>query len=269
MSEDEAPLVMSVPSMDRVAFVCPHCATLAQQRWFRSFLKGMDGGSYPSAPTAEWATHVRQKFSDHEDMLAYVDRRLSAAPKASKDEGYVSHEFTNVFISQCLACLGFAFWLRDGIIWPPQRAFAIQPNPDLPDDVRVDFMEAASIAHVSPRSAAALLRLAIEKICRHLGKTGTIDQMIGSLVADGLHTKLQKALDVVRVVGNESVHPGQMNIADDAGTVQTLFRLVNLIAETMITEPKRIDAIYDTLPSGKLEGIEARNAKALQGPAPK
>lgn len=85
--------------------------------------------------------------------------------------------------------------------------------------------------------------------------------MIAALVADGLSVKIQRALDIVRVVGNESVHPGEMNIQDDASTVSTLFELVNIIAETMISEPKRIDEMFSSLPSGKLEGIRNRDGK--------
>lgn len=35
----------------------------------------------------------------------------------------------------------------------------------------------------------------------------------------------------MRVIGNESVHPGEMDIRDDHDTVFQLFDLVNLIAE--------------------------------------
>jgi hypothetical protein len=142
--------------------------------------------------------------------------------------------------------------------------FDVQPNPDLPPPVAKDFLEAASIAHLSPRSAAALLRLCIEKLCIHLGKSGKIDQMIAALVADGLHHSVSKALDVVRVIGNESVHPGTVDLNDDPATVESLFRLVNIIAERMLTEPRQIDEMFENLPPNKLKGIEDRNNKALK-----
>lgn len=76
----------------------------------------------------------------------------------------------------------------------------------------------------------------------------------------GLPSKIQKALDIVRVVGNDSVHPGLIDINDDPDIVNKLFQLINLIAEAMITQPKEVDALYDTLISdGKKQAIAKRD----------
>ena len=61
------------------------------------------------------------------------------------------------------------------------------------------------------------------------------------------------------MIGNESVHPGEMDLKDDRETALALFRIINLIVETAITEPKRLDALYASLPKSKLEGIEKRD----------
>jgi len=92
-----------------------------------------------------------------------------------------------------------------------------------------------------------------------------IDAAIGELVASGtIKTPIQKALDTVRVIGNECVHPGEMNLKDDRDTALALFRIINLIVETAITEPKRLDALYASLPQSKLEGIASRDAKVAE-----
>ncbi len=83
--------------------------------------------------------------------------------------------------------------------------------------------------------------------------------MIGDLVKDELPSRAQQAFDAVRVIGNEAVHPGEIDLRDDLDTVLTLFKLLNLIVEKVITEPKEIDQIYSGLPPGKLKGIEDRD----------
>jgi hypothetical protein len=144
----------------------------------------------------------------------------------------------------------------------PNKVTAPLPNPDLPEDIKTDFEEARQIANLSPKGAAALLRLVIQKICIHLGESGKdINKDIASLVKKGLSSKIQKALDIVRVVGNESVHPGQIDLNDDPATTTKLFELINIIAETMITQPKEIDKLFDGLPDEKKAAILKRDGQ--------
>jgi hypothetical protein len=150
-------------------------------------------------------------------------------------------------------------WAGGSLVFPHGHV-EIEPNEDLPDDVRADYKEAALIFRTSPRGAAALLRLGIQKLCDHLGQEGQkLDDAIASLVRSGLEPRVQKALDIVRVIGNESVHPGQMDLRDDPETALELFRLVNLIAERMISQPKHIDTMYEQLPKSKRDAIEKRD----------
>lgn len=128
------------------------------------------------------------------------------------------------------------------------------------EDIQADYQEAASILQKSPRGAAALLRLAIQKLCKEIGEDGkNINNDIKNLVSKGLPAAVQKSLDVVRVIGNDSVHPGQMDLRDDMETAKALFKLVNLITEKMITEPKEVEAIYDSLPERSKKAIEKRD----------
>ncbi|MCX2472775.1 DUF4145 domain-containing protein [Pedobacter sp. MC2016-05] len=136
------------------------------------------------------------------------------------------------------------------------------PNPDLPDDIKADYMEARDILTKSPKGAAALIRLAIQKLCVHLGGTGrNINDDISKLVKDGLPAKVQKALDIVRVVGNNAVHPGTIDLNDNRDLAMSLFGLINIIADVMITQPKQVDELYGGLPANLLEAIEKRDSK--------
>lgn len=164
--------------------------------------------------------------------------------------------------SYCTHCQRWLYWY-DGKILVPDVSSAPPVNDDLDGDIKTDYAEAASILAKGPRGAAALLRLCLQKLCKQLGEEGkNIDKDIGSLVAKGLDVRVQQALDTVRVIGNEAVHPGEMDLRDDPETAGVLFALVNAIADQMISQPKLRDELYAKLPKAKLDGIAARDAKA-------
>lgn len=165
-------------------------------------------------------------------------------------------------------CRKWLYWYQGKIIVPDVGS-APPANDDLNSDIKADYAEAASILTKSPRGAAGLLRLCVQKLCKQLGEGGkNIDKDIGALVAKGLDVRLQKALDTVRVIGNEAVHPGEMDLRDDPETAGILFTLVNAIADQMISQPKLRDELYAKLPKTKLEGIAARDAKSRVAPIP-
>ena len=81
-----------------------------------------------------------------------------------------------------------------------------------------------------------------------MGKPGkNINSDIKSLVADGLSPKIQQALDVLRVVGNNAVHPGQIDLADSNEFADKLFQILNFIAEEMLTKPRELNELYSTV----------------------
>ena len=164
-------------------------------------------------------------------------------------------------LARCSHCNKLSIWVNHRLVHPRQLT-APAPNPDMPANVKEDYEEASSVFQDSPRGAAALLRLAIQKLCIHLGEGGqNLNADIASLVKKGLPEKVQKALDSVRVVGNHVVHPGQIDLKDDSDLAESLFQLVNIICEVMITEPKKVDAIFDKLPEGARKQIEKRDSQ--------
>lgn len=183
---------------------------------------------------------------------------VGASQPSGYGQQYINESFT---LSKCNNCGEPTIWHGDSMIYP-LHATAEPPCPDLPNEILEDFQEARVIANLSPRGAAALLRLAIQKLCVHLGGAGSnINADIAKVVANGLPPRVQEALDSVRVIGNEAVHPGTLDLKDDRQTVNMLFRLVNFIAQKMITEPREIAEIYGSLPPDKLSAVTKRDAK--------
>lgn len=166
-----------------------------------------------------------------------------------------------LYIARCCNCGKKIVWIDDEYIYP--NIVAEEVNPDLPESVKQLYNEAGLIYNLSPRAACALLRLAIEKLCHELGETADkINDNIAALVKKGLSPKVQKALDLVRVVGNNAVHPGKIAFdVDDITTAKSLMRLVNMIGQIMITDPKDIDNMYSQLPESTKKSIERRDGK--------
>lgn len=209
------------PNVKLKAFTCPHCGVLARQ--------------------IKWG-HVlneRSQFAYSEDGILQASLRVSL----------------------CDNCLKNCVWVGEEYVYPATSS-APRPNADMPPEILADYREAAAIHTQSPRGAAALLRLAMQKLMVHLGQPGkNINDDIAALVANGLPKQVQQALDVVRITGNNAVHPGKLD-ADDVQVAQQLFPLVNLIVEYQISMPARVQELYDALPAGALNGIEKRDGKA-------
>jgi hypothetical protein len=173
---------------------------------------------------------------------------------------------SSIWVAQCTNCYMETYWMgatdpmKAQMIFPPRTGGAPAPHVDLPDDVRADYMEAASILSSSPRGAGALLRLALQKLMPHLGEKGdNLNDDIASLVAKGLDPGVQQALDALRVVGNNAVHPLEIDLRDDAETVGALFGLINFIVEQRISHPKKLDELYQGLPAGARAAIAKRD----------
>ena len=119
----------------------------------------------------------------------------------------------------------------------PSLNVAPLPHSDMPEEVKIIFEEARKISQYSARAAAGLLRVCVEKLTEELGeKDGKLNTRIANLVKNGLQLEIQRALDVVRVIGNNELHPGQIDMNDTKTTLYLLFDIVNNTVQRMITD---------------------------------
>ena len=148
----------------------------------------------------------------------------------------------------------------------PAPNSAPPPTREMPEAVHKLYMEAAGISEQSPRGAAALLRLSIQVLCKELGEPGkNINTDIGSLVKKGLPNRVQQSLDIVRITGNNAVHPGEIDL-DEPDVTENLFKLINLIVEYTISMPNQIDGVFNKLPEGSLKAIADRDKPKTPNP---
>ncbi|AEJ01907.1 hypothetical protein Nit79A3_2119 [Nitrosomonas sp. Is79A3] len=216
------------PVLGNGEYNCPHCNVYAKQFY----------GHIHSLANFGW-TSIVDKQSKFEESLPEV-----------------------WVVTKCQHCQGVALWHGMNMIYP-KKLIAPPPNPDLDEEIKNDYLEAANILAESPRAAAALLRLALQKLCIQLNEKGeNINEDIKSLVAKGLNPLVQKSLDALRITGNNAVHPGEINLSEEPERVTKLFELINFIASKMITEPREIEGFYSNLPAGALEAVERRDRKA-------
>jgi len=177
---------------------------------------------------------------------------------------------TPLWASLCSHCNKYSYWLADphsedseavsGKLIIPRTTIAPLPHPDMPDSVKYDYEEAREICSASPRGSAALLRLSVQKLCKELGEKGkNINDDVANLVKKGLPLEIQQALDIIRVVGNNAVHPGELSSDDVSEVSSSLFDLINAIVEDRIAKPKKLKALFDKLPEGARKGIANRD----------
>jgi hypothetical protein len=188
--------------------------------------------------------------------------------------------------AKCLACNQASIWratssaaerlisalaeksanvLASGVMLYPTKSIAPLANKDLPGDCSADFEEARQILMLSPRGAAALLRLIVQKLCVKFGEPGkNINDDIRSLVQKGkLHSEVQQALDVVRLVGNNAVHPGEIQVEDNVDLVGNLFSLINYIVDEMISRPNQRAALFQQMPTKARDAIARQDAPKI------
>lgn len=246
------------PEFNLKVFTCPHCNVITEQQWNDTSC---------------------QKFNPNINQWDYYQ--------------------TKIFFSKCVACGNITLWIESeskqnkseeegelagltnflGYNTPnskqyqmvyPQVLACCPPSDDMPESVKELYNEARSIVFKSPRGAAALLRLALDKLCNEICEeckqqkyNGKINDKISLLVSKGLTSKLQKAFDFVRVTGNDAVHElGLLDVQDNPEIANALFSILNLIVEKMITENKQIDDLYNLIPESRRDKIEERNKKS-------
>ena len=252
------------PKFGAERFSCPHCGAFAHQTWHRLGMldvrRGQKPGRYEFAPAL---LAQAEKIADQDAQkkaIAFVKRlQKNVVTYMFEEYGRSDWAFANFHVSACYSCDAFTVWVEDNIVYPISRS-VVEPHEMMPGSIKADFAEAGSIVDFSPRGAAALARLCIQKLMTELGEKGeNLNEDIGELVKKGLEVELQQALDVVRVVGNNAVHPGTIDLKDDKDTALTLLGLVNLIVERRIAGPKKLLNLFAGLPPGALQQIEKRD----------
>lgn len=219
------------PEYKKGAFTCPSCSAFSKHDWS--------------------GTLVNETYGEYTGQIGVSG---------------VKQTINNLYLCKCEQCGYISFWYNKRLIWPLNTGVE-PPLEEMPDDIKELYIEASNIVELSPKGSCAILRLALQKLCNRLAnqeENKKIDGAIKKLVEKGLPNSLQKAMDTIRIVGDEAVHPGEIDLNDNKELAIAMFRLINIIIEKIIVEPKEIDDLYNLMPKNKLEGIKNRDKKKEQ-----
>jgi len=236
-------------------FQCPHCHVAAQQQWF-------DVGSVCDVAN-DISNHV---YYDYRKNIQDYQQKAIEGFLFNLKQANIQHmrKFIPAYfaVATCSACGQISVWIGEEIVYPKKTVIA-SPNVDMDQDIQDLYLEASAIVVDSPKGATALLRLALQLLLKQLGKSGNnINNDIKELVANGLSPKIQQALDLLRVVGNNAVHPGQIDLEDGRDIALKLFHVLNFIADEMISKPKELDLLYSNIvPEETKRHIKERDKK--------
>lgn len=213
------------PTFKSNSFTCPFCNTISEQKW------------------------------DHNTIIHRDDKFIITSTI------YPNSGYNTLSVSTCYHCKKFIIWLNDKIIDPIMSNIPL-PNNDMPEIIKQIYNEAREVFPISRKSAAALLRLAVQRLFIELGEKGkNINDDIKNLVQKGLAPDVQKSLDILRVTGNNAVHPGEIDLDENIELTSKLFYLMNFIVEELITKPKEIEKLFSFLPEKDQDNIAKRDNK--------
>ncbi|MEH7557141.1 DUF4145 domain-containing protein [Priestia megaterium] len=231
------------PQLGLKAFTCPECKAFSHQTW-NEVIFNTNGNSYK--------------------LQAFTGPRVDVVKE--KEElpvsGLAGHSIFHITaFSHCYSCKAVSIWKGNNMVHP-NNLNVEPPSLDMPADIVTLYNEARSIAHLSPKSAAGLLRLALEKLLIYLGaKKGTIDSMIQNLVDKEVISPsglVRKALDSIREIGNAGVHTTTINLDEKPEAAFALFKVINFVVEKMITDKKIMEEIYSFIPQEKREKLDIK-----------
>ena len=248
------------PTIDQLAFNCPHCRALARQFWFSVHADPLKADEKPIVANGETVAVLigDAEEGEREREVKWAERMPSGRPSLKVHREFRNRDVQNISISYCFNCNEICLWVVDQMVWP-RCATSPGPKPHASTDVRRETEEASHTLDASPRGAAALLRLATEKLCKELGDSDESPRPeMAPLFQEEVDARVQKVLDAMRIIESNAISPDDVGVRSTGATAETLSGLVNLICEKMIIEPKHLQALYAKVRDDAQSALEQR-----------
>lgn len=218
-----------LPGFGKNAFFCPHCGVRSQQHQF--------------------------------DVAENSAERWGELLESPVGQGGPTRTWS---ATRCGTCSCICLWHGTALVYPTAAGVLARPHQDMPEKARALFLEAVAVFPHSRRAAAALARAALEQLLREAGVEGKqLDELVAA-AHSRLPQHLWELLNVVRVLGNESLH-GRGKAAEliavyldeaDAANAEMIIKAINEACEALIAAPARASALYGLIPEGARESVE-------------
>ena len=137
--------------------------------------------------------------------------------------------------AKCDHCKNRSFWIDNKLVYPNQRPIA-PAHEKMDREIKEIYDEAASIIHNSPRSSCVLLRLALQRFLEirlnnALGSGKIKEDLIKFFNENKMSEHLKKAMDSVRIIGNENSHKFDENDTFENSLIA--FKYINSIYDEL------------------------------------
>lgn len=279
------------PSPTEDAFNCPYgdCRAYSQQRWFAAHAiegrrwsredelavsqalddyrrRQLAAANVPTTSAISLPPRPLNKEVQDRALGTLIERFpggvRAAEPFSGLPVGTGTGLVEEVRFSRCDRCRRLAVWLDQKLLYPENASAVEAPHEKMPQDIADDYQEAAAILDKSPRGAAALARLGLQKLLAHLGEPGDIEPATRKLMAKGLDERMGRLMDSIRIHGNLAVHPGEIDVSGARDSAVMVLRMLNRIVEKLIADPAAEKEFYEGLPERKRKAAEEKDAKA-------
>lgn len=154
-------------------------------------------------------------------------------------------------ICECQKCGCHSLMQNGQLEWP--KPVGVPASKHMPDLVQQPYDEAQTVLDDSPWAACILLRIALERLCDHLGGTGSnLFKRIESL---SLNASEQAIWDAIRKAGNAAAHENADRLFEYRDNMQpniaiTISKFVNLIVESHVASRVEAQEILKMLENG-------------------
>lgn len=232
IQQGRAAKARSAPVFGQDACVCPRCDVFAQHSW------------HPVEYDPTW------KATGNSANLLIQKPANPRAPIPVQ----------GAFFQLCSHCRQLSLWSQEELIRPLPNPPGPPPLDEAPRAVRDLHLEARAICQASPRGAAALLRLALDKLLVELGYSsgGLADRLKEARDGGTLSPQIYDAALAVKLLGDNGVHPGEIDLHELPTSAASMMEFLNLVVEETIIRERRIAAVLKQGSDAKAAASRAR-----------